>query len=209
MKKVKGLILVVVIAIAIFAILLSIEQNQINKYERIDIAVALEDVPKGSKITKDNVNKYFKIEKCSNNLKSAHSITDLSKLIGMYVKNDIYTAAVLKDNEFASYDFVNKAIEDEVMVSFGVTSIDAAMNGTLRMGDVVRIYVVANQGGEITGCLPYEVIIEKAYDSTGKLITPEDSAVIASNFNVAIDKADEADFYELLSTGTVKVVKVG
>lgn len=207
MKKAKGLILVIVIAIAIFAMLISIEQSQINKYERIDIAVAYTEVPRGTKITEENVDTYFKIEKCSNNLKSEHNITELSNLIGMYAKNNIHKSTVLQKEEFASYNFVNESITDEVSVSFSVSSLDAAMNGTLRMGDVIRIYVVSDQNGEITECLPYEVIIENVYDSTGKLIAPTDLA-IASNFSITIDKSDEGDFYELINTGSVKVVKV-
>ena len=61
MKKVKNLLLVAVLAVAIFVILLAIERHEISKYERIEMAVVKADVPKGTKISKDNLSTFFEI----------------------------------------------------------------------------------------------------------------------------------------------------
>ena len=59
MKKVKGIFIVIVIAAAIFGILVAIESNAVSKYERVDMAVAVKEVPKGTKLTEENVREYF------------------------------------------------------------------------------------------------------------------------------------------------------
>lgn len=52
------------------------------------------------------------------------------------------------------------------------------------------------------------MIIEEAFDSSGILIVARDKTSIAMNFNISVDKSDESAFYEMMSTGNVKVVKV-
>ena len=46
MKKVKGILIVIAIAVAIFGILLAVEKNTVSKYERVAMAVAVKEIPR-------------------------------------------------------------------------------------------------------------------------------------------------------------------
>ena len=208
LKKVKSIIVILIIAAAVFAILLTIEKQEVKKYERITLIVAANDVPAGTKLTKENVRDYFQTRKCDVSLNSQYAVKDYEELDGMYVKDKIYANTIAYAYQFSGIDFTNENITDRVKVSFTASLADALI-GTLRMGDVVKLYVVNAQStqAEINELLSYPVIIEEAFDSSGVLIKPGDETTLATNYTITIDKSDEAAFYEKLSTGNVKIVK--
>lgn len=208
MKKVKGIVIVIVIAAAIFGILVAIERNAVNQYERVEMAVAVKEVPKGTKLTEENVGEYFEMRKCDASLNTQYNIKELGELEGKYLNRQIYANTIVHAYDFSDSDFKNEAIKEKVLVSFGVGSLADSLSGTLRMGDVVNIYVVHAQTGEISSLTGYPVIIEEAFDSSGILIGAGDKTSIATNFNISVDKSDESAFYEIIATGNVKVVKV-
>ncbi len=208
MKKAKGILIIIVIAAAIFGILIAVEKNAVSKYERVDMAVAVKEVPKGTKLTEENVGEYFEIRKCDASLDTQYNIKELSELEGKYLNRQIYGNTIIHTYDFSDSDFKNEAIKEKVLVSFGVGSLADSLSGTLRMGDVVNLYVVNAQTGESSALTKYSVIIEEAFDSSGILIGAGDKTSIATNFNISVDKLDESVFYEMMATGNVKVVKV-
>ncbi len=208
MKKVKGILIVIVIAAAIFGILVAVEKNAVSKYERVEMAVAVKEVPKGTKLTEENVSEYFEMRKCDASLDTQYNIKELGELEGRYSSRQIYADTIVHAYDFSDSDFKNESVKEKVMVSFGVGSLADSLSGTLRMGDVVNIYVVNAQTGEISALTEYAVIIEEAFDSSGILIGAGDKTSIATNFNIGVDKQDESAFYEMMATGNVKVVKV-
>lgn len=208
-KKVKSILVILIIAVAVFAVLLTIEKHEVEKYERISFLVAVSDVPAGTKLTDKNVKEYFEMRKCDVSLKSPYAIRNYEELAGMYVKDKIYANTIAYEYQLSGIDFTNENVTDRVKVSFTANLADALI-GTLRMGDVVKLYVVNAQNvqAEISELLSYPVIIEEAFDSSGSLIKAGDETTLATNYTITIDKSDEANFYEKLSTGNVKIVKV-
>lgn len=63
LKKVKSIIVILIIAAAVFAILLTIEKQEVKKYERITLIVAANDVPSGTKLTKEKCQGLFSNKK--------------------------------------------------------------------------------------------------------------------------------------------------
>lgn len=206
-KKVKSIIVILIIAVAVFAVLLTIEKHEVEKYERISFLVAVNDVPAGTKLTDKNVREYFETRKCDVSLKNQYAVKNYEDLDGTYVKNTIYANTIIYEYQFSNADFTNENVTDRVKVSFTANLADALI-GTLRMGDIVTLYVVNSQTAEIRELLNYPVIIEEAFDTSGVLIKAGDETTLATNYTITIDKSDEAAFYEKLSTGNVKIVKV-
>lgn len=199
----------VILATIIFVILLTIEKHEVSKYKRVEMVVSVTDVPRNTVITKENLNKYFECRECDKSLNNAHNIDKLDSLIGCYTKNIIYADTISYDYNFGNINFENNNIENKVPGSFSVAAISDAMNGILRMGDVVRLYIVNSIDGSCKEILPYEVIIEGAFDTNGVAIEAGDITTVATNFNIGIDKNDEADFYRIINEGKVKVVLTG
>lgn len=209
MKKVKNILLMIILAVIIFVILLAIEKNEVSKYKRVEMVVTITDVPRNTIITKDNLTKYFELRECDKSLDTAHNIEKLEDLVGCYPKDTIYANTIVYDYDFGDINFENKNLENKVIGSFSVSAISDAMNGILRMGDIVRLYIVDSIDGTCKEILPYEVIIEGAFDTNGVAIEAGDVSTVATNFNIGIDKNDEADFYRIINEGKVKVVLTG
>ena len=47
------------VATALFGVLIGVEKNIMSSYEKEEVVLCKEDVPKGTKITKENVDQYF------------------------------------------------------------------------------------------------------------------------------------------------------
>ena len=168
----------------------------------------MEDVPQGTKLSEKNIKKYFELRQVDASLNNEYVVTELNDLKDQYVSEEIYKNTIAYKDKFSDIDVINEEIQEAVTVSFGVNSLADSLVGTLRMGDVVKLYVVDSYTNEISELINYTVIIEEAFDASGVLIQPGDDTSLSTHYTISIDKEDEESFYKKLSSGSVKIVKV-
>ena len=94
-------------------------------------------------------------------------------------------------------------IDHPILAGFRTDDLSKAVSGSLRAGDMIDIYSTDPETGEgILLC--GNVYVESGYDGVGNRVSDDRPAVM---FNIYLESADAAGFYEGLASGSLYVVK--
>lgn len=177
------------------------------------VVYATKDIEAGTTITKDNVSDYFGIEAVNSALVTKTTYTSLEDVTGR-LTTDVSMGEVLTSARLVDTSKINSSLKDPVEVSFAVSNADGAVNGYIRSGDVVDLYVSenANVEGETNAktnnLLLANVYIVNSYDSGYAEIPSNDNSTIALYFVIEMERQDAANFYNQISKGDVTLVRV-
>ena len=111
--------------------------------------------------------------------------------IPVYISNEIYNA----DKDYKSFI---KDIEDPVITSISIKSLDKAVGGVLRRGDRVDISLITDDSGSKSLLLSNVYIIE-AMNSSGEKLT-KDKKEAATIFNIIVNKDDAQMLKEVVNS---------
>ena len=204
--KAGGTAAALVAATAVFVILIQMEKSVLTQYEKGIVYTAVAEIPRGQVITQENCNKYFEVKELDKNCIPETALTSAEEIKGLYAAYDIDCGTFLTKGMFEALEEVVCGMSQPVIAGFRADDIYQVVGGVLRAGDRIHIYVVSENGG--TTLFWDNVFIEKVFDQTGAVIANDDKTTSAQRINVYLDKADIEAFYDSLTSGSLRVVKV-
>ena len=209
-KKLKtgpGVILISFIASAItFFLLLRIEQNMLQDYEKEKVWITAVGLEKNVEISKENIYTYFQQTEVDKSILPKSKVTDLEMLAGSRTVFSIPEGTVLSVNMFTDDDY-QSSLADPVIVGCKADDLYQVASGILRTGDIVNVYTV-NDELEETYLLWDNVLIQQTFDQSGNRIAPEDITTAASRINLLMEEGWTEQFYTELQKGSLRMVKI-
>ncbi len=214
-----GFILVgLVLAIGAYIALIAIEKNVLKNQDKTDILVSVQAVPRGTMITQDTWNYYFKQDSIYSSLVPEGAITDPTVFTEKYSAYNISSNTILSESMLINGDEIKGDMSSPVLVSFAATTLDDNVAGVIRSGDYINIYTFKVTEKEGTGILtPVEketevellkenVYVQGVYTAGGLPITGlEETPPVASVYTVYLDESEVQDFFKIIEESTIKV----
>ena len=204
--KVWPIAVCLVLAVAVFVFLLSIEKRQLDNYEKGVVVVAVQDVPDNTEITGENAAAYLALEERSLTDIPEAACTDIHELLGLYAEGGIDKGSMITESMFSAYEPLSA---DAVLLGVDMEALDQSVAGTLRAGDKIGIYTVkaeSEEEAEVREILD-SVVIERSYTSGGAAIPKEDATSIAQYITIPIHKDAVDAFYGALENRKIQIVK--
>lgn len=131
-----GGILSVIVAVAIWLLLILAEQESLRKYDTVERYVFNQDMKAGQVITTSDI---FEVANFSEASIPDNVITDIESVMGTYLSTDVTARQLCLQNQFQT---LPKREEGTKTISFAVSDASKCVNGTLRPTDMVAIYFV-------------------------------------------------------------------
>lgn len=195
------------IAAALFAVLLNVESNVLSDYEKKITVICKEQVPMGTRITEANAEQYFDTYEIDVKLVGENAVKDESELIGTVAARTMDANEIVKADDFTKESGIYAKYKEPVETSFKAEHPGDVVSGSVRSGDFVDIAVVDKDTLEYTLSLE-NVFVLNAYTSTGEVVTRDSVNTAATMFTIVEEKAALDEFYSALEKGNVIVSKV-
>lgn len=195
-----------VAAIAVFAVMLQMEKNILTKYEKGNIYVACERIPKGQMITEENYTEYLVQREIEISCIPETALSSAEQINGLVTASDIDPETLLTQGMFRELDTVMETMKEPVIAGFKAEDIYQVVSGVLRTGDYVHIYAVTEEGN--VEQVWQKIFVQQVFDGAGNTIPNTDTATAAQRINIYLDKTDVEHFYSELAKGSLRVVKV-
>ena len=195
------------VAVALFGVLVGVEKNLLNDYEKASVVLCKTDVPKGTKITKENVSQYFYDYEVDIALVNDTCIKDKNEVIDTVVEKSLSAHEILRKDDCTKEAEIYNKFSNPVEASITATNPGDIVSGTIRRGDYVDIAVVNKD------TLEYDLMLKKVYvvdafTSTGEKVSENAEGTAATMLTVVEEKDNLAKFYSARETGNVIVTKL-
>lgn len=201
-----SIIAALVAAVAVFAVMMKMEQNLLTQYEKGDILVAEKEIPKGQLITADNCDIYFTEMELDKNCIPETALRSVDQIEDMVPVADIEKGVLLTGGMFEEIDEITTGMKVPVIAGFKAEDLYQVVGGVLRAGDRINIYQVTEEGQAVLNW--QDVYVQQVFDNAGINIANDDSETAAQRINVYLEQANVERFYSQLALGTLRVVKV-
>lgn len=196
-----------VVAAALFGVLIGVEKNILSDYEKEAVVLCRTEVPKGTKITEENVGKLFYTYEVDVALVDETCVKNTAELI------DTVTGRTLLSHEMVRKGSCTKEAEiygnyrNPAEGSFTVNEAGDMVSGTIRKGDRVDIAVVNKD------TLEYDVMLKNVYvlesfTNNGEKVTADVEGTAATMLTIVEEKDNLAKFYSAMETGNVIVTRL-
>lgn len=193
-------------AVAVFAAMMQMEKSMLTQYAKGTILTASKEIPKGQRITPENIAEYFEEKELTENCIPESALTSMEQAVDKIPVAKIDSGTLLTTGMFREVNEMTKGMAEPVVVGFKAEDISQLVGGTLRAGDRIHIFSV-NEEGE-TGLVRQDVFICDVFDQSGNLISNDNLSAVAQRVNVYLDKSEMETFYAELAKGSLRVVKV-
>ena len=135
-------------AAGVFAIMTYLQRVALSEFEKIEIYVALTDIPRGVVIDRDNFTDYLTIKTVDAGC-VPENVFDVSVLeSGVTPSFDIEKGTVITPTMFSGYDEHLSCMEAPVLAGFKADDLSRAVSGVLCAGDIIDIYSADPVNGE-------------------------------------------------------------
>ena len=192
-------------SVALFIILVQIEKNVLTQYEKGEVYIASQGIPKGQMITEENYQEYFMVKEMDKSLIPQTALTKPFQVEGLSALYDVEPGTFLTMGMFEELGVIWQDMTEPVIAGFRVEDIYQAAGGTLRAGDRIHIYVVKEEGA----CLAWEgIYVQQVFDASGGIIPNTDQSTAAQRINIYLDKKDIINFYTGMAEGNLLAVKL-
>ena len=172
-----------------------------------EVVVASQDIQEGVEITEENAKDYFTTKSVNTSLITGTTLTSIDDIKGKTLIS-LSTGEIISSNMFINTAIYKDDIENPINISFGVGSADKAVNGYIRKGDVVDIYVSETVEGETVNTkIRSNVYIEHAYDSSYVEIGNGDIASLATFFTISVEEDQAKLFNDNIAKGSIILTK--
>lgn len=201
-----GAIAALIAAVAVFCVMLQIEKNSLEEYEKAKVYAVTAQIPRGKVITQGNCDMYIAcVERNKSDIPS-NAIIDKAALDGVVAKYAIGAGVILTGDMFESENAAKSELNEPVIAGFKAEDLYQVVGGVLRAGDRIHIYRLAEDGR--LDSVWENVYVQAVFEQAGTAIENENSTACAQRVNIFLDKGDVEEFYESLAGGGLRVVKV-
>ena len=181
------------------------------EYEKERVCVVAEEIPRGEKITGENVGRYIVTAEIDKSIVPQSALKNAEDVIGRVAVYGIEEGTVLTAGMLREEAEITAQMKEPVIAGFRAEDLYQVVGGVLRAGDRIHIYCVEQEKEEeeSAGKLLWEdVWIQQVFDQTGTAITGNDSTTPAQRINIYLDKEDVNGFYTALAKGSLRAVKI-
>ncbi len=196
-----------VAAFITFFIMLQVEKNALNAYEKVAVWCTKEEIADGVEITNSNWTSYFVQTQVNVNMVPEQVVVHPEELIGQQALIMIPKGSVLTEFMFSDIEKYASDLKDPVVAGCKADDLFQMVSGVLRKGDLVHVYTVNEELGQ-TYLLWENVLVYQVFDAAGNVIAPENDNIPAARVNVLLEKGWTEQFYNELSNDSLRVVKV-
>lgn len=193
-------------AIAVFFLMLQTEKNMLSRYEKKDVYVASQMIPRGILITQENYEEYFERKELDADMVVPAMLSFGEQSSSMASVYDIDKGTVLTEAMFERVNEITKGMAEPVIAGCKADDLYQTVGGVLRPGDRIHIYGVDEENK--VELLWSDVYVQQVFNHAGVTIEPGDGETAAQRLNLYMDKQDVGEFYSRLTAGTLRVVKV-
>lgn len=201
-----SIIAALIASVTLFVVMLEIEKNQMEQYEKGSVYVASGEIPKGQLLTEDNYMEYLETKEMDLALIPESAILSESLIQGLIAGIDIEEGVFLSKGMFTEVNTITASMDNPVIAGCKADDLYQIVGGVLRAGDRVHIYRVDGEGN--TSLLWPDIFVQAAFDQSGMEIAGGDKTTAAQRINVYMDATDVEPFYTGLATGSLRIVKV-
>jgi len=192
-------------AISVYVVMLNMERKMLEGYEKKECIICKEAVLQGKMIRNEDEYYFEKVE-IDQRMVPEGALTDIDGIIGSQSVIPIAKGQVITKEMFQTVPASMAELKEPVIAGVSAEDLYQVVNGTVRSGDLVNLYTVDEESGEVS--LFWEgVWVKETFDSNGTHILPEDQETSASRMNLVLEKAIVDRFYELLDKGSLRMVK--
>lgn len=203
-----GVILVALLAsIATFFLLLNMEKNALESYEKVTVWTTKCELAKGLEISSNSIQECFVQVEIEKDRVPGKIIENPEVIIGKHTMFVISHGTVLTDTMFTDEDNYREGMHNPIIAGCKGDDLFQLVSGVLRKGDLVNIYMVNEELGE-TYMLWENIMVYQSFDASGNAIPSEDTVTPAARVNLLLEEGYTEQFYKELSTGSLRLVKV-
>lgn len=205
---IPGVILVAFLAsIATFFLLLNMEKNALEAYEKVMVWVTKCELAEGLEIEANNISECFMQVEINKDRVPGKVIENPEMLIGKHTELMLSQGSILTETMFSDEENYRKGIYNPVIAGCKGDDLFQLVSGVLRKGDLVHIYMVNDELGE-TYMLWDNIMVYQAFDASGNVIASEDTVTPAARVNLLLEEGYTEQFYKELNAGSLRLVKV-
>lgn len=207
-KRIYKIVISFLITGLLFAGLLLYEKSKRPEQIMRTVAVAKEDMEGGIRLTEKNLESYVMKETVEETMCHGDNVTDIGVLLGTKTKVPLKKGTVLQKEWFLDMKSISEQMEHPVKVSVKAEDLSGVLGGSLRSGDFVDLFFYNKDTAEAS-LIFRGVLIEDAYDNSGKLIAREDRERAASMLALLLEEEDVERLCELIAGGSFRMAKTG
>lgn len=196
-----------IVAAALFALLLNVESNVLSDYEKKQTVICRTEIPMGTRINETNVQQYFETYEVDVKLVDKNAVSDRNNLIGTVAARTMDANEIVKSDDFLKELGIYAKFKEPVETSFSAENPSDVVSGSIRSGDFIDIAVVDKDTLEYKLSLE-NVYVLSAYTGTGEPVTRDSVNGVATMFTIVEEKKVLDKFYSALEKGSVIVSKV-
>lgn len=193
-----------VAAIAVFAVMLYTEKKVVAAENTVSVVVSRELIENGRELGSDNIDELFYVAKVPESLVPLGAIVDASALDNKTSKIDIAKGSIVTDGMFSQTDVVKSLMKEPVMACFKADDLYQVVGGIIRKGDEVHIYTEMDDGSIKLRWSNVQVV--DSFDSKGDPVNTYEEGR-TTRFNIYIEKSDVEEFYRMMDSKRVRIVK--
>lgn len=201
-----SIIAALVAAIAVFAVMMQMEQNLLLQYEKGKILVAAKEIPKGQMITANNCENYFAEMELDKKCIPDTALISVEQISDMVPVVDIEKGVLLTTGMFEEMNEITADMRTPVIAGFKAEDLYQVVGGVLRTGDRINIYQITEDGEAVLNW--QNVFVQQVFDNAGVSIASDDKETAAQRINVYLEQENVEQFYAQIAAGTIRVVKV-
>lgn len=203
-----GVILVAFIAaLGTFFLLLNMEKNALNDYEKTYVWCAANELSKGLEISREGLNECFVLVEMDKAKVPGRIIQNPEELVGKQTVLLISQGSVITDTMFSNEETYVAGLYSPIIAGCKGDDLFQMVSGVLRKGDLVHVYTV-NEELEETYLLWENVMVYQVFDASGNIIASEDTVTPAARVNLLLEEGYAEQFYNELNKGSLRMVKV-
>ncbi len=201
-----SIVAALVVAIALFAVMLHMEKKLLADYEKGIVYVAVKEIPKGMLVDESNVAEYMIEKEVDVSVMPETAIREPDQIKELIASTRIEKGVLLTMGMFQEQDKILSRIKEPVIAGFKADDLFQVVGGVLRSGDRIHIYNESEDG--IVSLKWSDVYVQQVFNSAGVSIDNTDTSTAGQRINIYMAKEDVERFYTELETGMLRVVKV-
>ena len=200
-----------VMAVVLFVALVTIENAVIKNEIKLPTVVATKSISEKTLVEGDQIKDFFQVIEMPEAYRPSNALDSLDALKdGVVVLENLGVNGVLGSDSYTSIDDIILGIEDPVEVSINLGSLENAVAGKVRAGDVINISKVwSEQLSATVSTVRSEYIVQNAFvveaHAGTSEVSREDADTTVTLITVYVPRAKELAINEALTNGTLRV----
>lgn len=205
-------LMALIVGVVLFFAMIHMEKQALSNYEKAEILVASTEIPKNVVFSEDNVPTYFTKKEIDKGIFPENAVTEEEQLYGFAPEFTISAGTAMSTNMLKSIDEKVAAMKEPRSVGAGSADLSQIVSGTVRPGDTVDIYIIANRKEDgidyaDEDLLYSDIYVLQAFDSAGTEIKNGDDTSVCERVNLLFENASVDEYYKAVAEGTIYYVK--